>query len=93
MTVSVEPTSVEPSTALEEAMGPLREAYGTGGHAADLVREASVRLQLGAAQWAFGDAGGPWTAGPEHVPALRRRSHRRRRPGPAGGTAEGLGAT
>ena len=30
----------EPFTVLEEAMGVLRETYGTGGHDRDLVRES-----------------------------------------------------
>ncbi|MFF1303043.1 DUF5682 family protein [Streptomyces sp. NPDC058307] len=63
----------EPFTVLEEAMGVLRETYGTGGHDRDLVREAYMRLQLRAAQREFGDdvavVCGAW-----HVPALRRRS-------------------
>ncbi|WP_449352596.1 DUF5682 family protein [Streptomyces shaanxiensis] len=63
----------EPFTVLEEAMGVLREAYGTGGHDRDLVREAYMRLQLRAAQREFGDdvavVCGAW-----HVPALRSRS-------------------
>ncbi|WP_328749814.1 DUF5682 family protein [Streptomyces sp. NBC_00285] len=63
----------EPFTVLEEAMGVLRETYGTGGHDRDLVREAYMRLQVHAAQREFGDdvavVCGAW-----HVPALRRRS-------------------
>lgn len=63
----------EPFTVLEEAMGVLRETYGTGGHDRDLVREAYMRLQLRAAQREFGDdvavVCGAW-----HVPALRRKS-------------------
>ncbi|MHC3468298.1 DUF5682 family protein [Streptomyces sp. 7R007] len=62
-----------PFTALEEAMGALREAYGSGGHDRDLVREAYMRLQVRAAQREFGDevavVCGAW-----HVPALRRKS-------------------
>ncbi|WP_345669059.1 DUF5682 family protein [Streptomyces phyllanthi] len=61
-----------PFTALEEAMGALREAYGTGGHDRDLVREAYMRLQVRAARKEFGDevavVCGAW-----HVPALRER--------------------
>ncbi|MEU0407056.1 DUF5682 family protein [Streptomyces griseorubiginosus] len=63
----------EPFTVLEEAMGALRETYGTGGHDRDLVREAYMRLQLRAAQREFGDdvavVCGAW-----HVPALRSKS-------------------
>ncbi|WP_430377188.1 DUF5682 family protein [Streptomyces sp. B1-3] len=63
----------EPFTVLEEAMGVLRETYGTGGHDRDLVREAYMRLQVRAAQREFGDdvavVCGAW-----HVPALRRKS-------------------
>ncbi|MFC8434560.1 DUF5682 family protein [Streptomyces sp. NPDC057253] len=63
----------EPFTVLEEAMGVLRETYGTGGHDRDLVREAYMRLQLRTAQREFGDdvavVCGAW-----HVPALRSRS-------------------
>ncbi|WDF44775.1 DUF5682 family protein [Streptomyces sp. T12] len=62
-----------PFLGLEEAMGALREAYGSGGHERDLVREAYMRLQVRAAQREFGDevavVCGAW-----HVPALRRRS-------------------
>ncbi|WP_225099702.1 DUF5682 family protein [Streptomyces sp. CoH27] len=62
-----------PFAALEEAMGALRERYGTGGHARDLVREAHMRIQLRAARKAFGDevavVCGAW-----HVPALRERT-------------------
>jgi hypothetical protein len=61
-----------PFTALEEAMGALREVYGVGGHHRDLVREAYMRLQLRAAQREFGDevavVCGAW-----HVPALRQK--------------------
>ncbi|MFC8365024.1 DUF5682 family protein [Streptomyces griseorubiginosus] len=63
----------EPFAVLEEAMGVLRETYGTGGHDRDLVREAYMRLQVRAAQREFGDdvavVCGAW-----HVPALRRKS-------------------
>ncbi|MGW3290721.1 DUF5682 family protein [Streptomyces sp. NPDC001002] len=62
-----------PFTALEEAMGVLRETYGVGGHDRDLVREAYMRLQVRAAQREFGDdvavVCGAW-----HVPALRQRT-------------------
>ncbi|MFC3346889.1 DUF5682 family protein [Streptomyces echinoruber] len=62
-----------PFAALEEAMGALREAYGDGGHARDLVREAYMRLQIRAAQREFGKdvavVCGAW-----HVPALRRKA-------------------
>ncbi|MFE9597773.1 DUF5682 family protein [Streptomyces hokutonensis] len=62
-----------PFTALEEAMGALRETYGAGGHDRDLVREAYMRLQVRAAQREFEDrvavVCGAW-----HVPALRQRT-------------------
>ncbi|WP_257231433.1 DUF5682 family protein, partial [Streptomyces sp. UH6] len=62
-----------PFAAVEEAMGALREAYGTGGHDRDPVREAYMRLQVHAARKEFGDeiavVCGAW-----HVPALRRKS-------------------
>ncbi|MEV2216233.1 DUF5682 family protein [Streptomyces sp. NPDC050997] len=62
-----------PFVALEEAMGVLRETYGSGGHDRDLVREAYMRLQMRDAQREFGDdvavVCGAW-----HVPALRRRT-------------------
>ncbi|MGW6565958.1 DUF5682 family protein [Streptomyces sp. NPDC054975] len=62
---------VAPFEALADAMGALRETYGHGGHARDLVREAYMRLQLRAARKEFGDdvavVCGAW-----HVPALTR---------------------
>ncbi|WP_227025861.1 DUF5682 family protein [Streptomyces fodineus] len=62
-----------PFAALEEAMGALRERYGDGGHARDLVREAHMRLRLRAARKEFGDelavVCGAW-----HVPALREKT-------------------
>nr|WP_244187816.1 DUF5682 family protein [Streptomyces regalis] len=62
-----------PFLGLEEAMGALREAYGSGGYERDLVREAYMRLQVRSAQREFGDevavVCGAW-----HVPALRRKS-------------------
>ncbi|MFJ7076031.1 DUF5682 family protein [Streptomyces sp. NPDC098781] len=62
-----------PFLGLEEAMGALREVYGTGGHERDLVREAHMRLQLRTAQREFGDdvavVCGAW-----HVPALRQKT-------------------
>ncbi|MEV0217869.1 DUF5682 family protein [Streptomyces sp. NPDC050704] len=62
-----------PFEVLGEAMGALREAYGTGGHERDLVREAYMRLQVRSAQREFGDdvavVCGAW-----HVPALRQRT-------------------
>ncbi|MFI6338619.1 DUF5682 family protein [Streptomyces sp. NPDC050535] len=62
-----------PFTALEEAMGALREAYGVGGHDRDLLREAYMRLQMRSAQREFGDevavVCGAW-----HVPALRQKT-------------------
>ncbi|MGN9759339.1 DUF5682 family protein [Streptomyces sp. SD31] len=62
-----------PFLGLEEAMGALREAYGSGGHERDLVREAYMRLQVRAAQREFGDAVAV-VCGAWHVPALRRKS-------------------
>ncbi|PAZ12657.1 hypothetical protein CLM62_28670 [Streptomyces sp. SA15] len=62
-----------PFVALEEAMGALRETYGSGGHDRDLVREAFMRLQVRAAQREFGDAVAV-VCGAWHVPALRRRT-------------------
>ncbi|WP_405956223.1 DUF5682 family protein [Streptomyces phaeochromogenes] len=62
-----------PFEVLGEAMGALREAFGTGGHERDLVREAYMRLQVRSAQREFGDdvavVCGAW-----HVPALRQRT-------------------
>nr|WP_037681231.1 DUF5682 family protein [Streptomyces griseus] len=62
-----------PFVVLEEAMGALREAYGSGGHERDLVREAYMRLQVRAAQREFGDAVAV-VCGAWHVPALRRKA-------------------
>lgn len=59
----------EPFAALGEAMGALREAYGTGGHDRDLVREAYMRLQVRAAQKEVG-ADVAVVCGAWHVPAL-----------------------
>nr|WSW44126.1 DUF5682 family protein [Streptomyces sp. NBC_01001] len=56
--------------ALGEAMGALREAYGDGGHARDLVREAYMRQRMRAARREFGDAYAV-VCGAWHVPALR----------------------
>ncbi|MFI7411206.1 DUF5682 family protein [Streptomyces sp. NPDC049627] len=62
-----------PFVVLEEAMGALREAYGSGGHERDLVRESHMRLQVRGVQREFGDdvavVCGAW-----HVPALRQKS-------------------
>ncbi|NGO49090.1 hypothetical protein G6048_45800 [Streptomyces sp. YC419] len=62
-----------PFEVLGEAMGALREAYGSGGHERDLVREAYMRLQVRAAQREFGNevavVCGAW-----HVPALRHKA-------------------
>jgi hypothetical protein len=62
-----------PFEVLAEAMGALRDVYGSGGHDRDLVREAYMRIQLRAAQREFGDdvavVCGAW-----HVPALRQRT-------------------
>ncbi|WP_137995136.1 DUF5682 family protein [Streptomyces vilmorinianum] len=64
---------VAPFEALADAMGALREAYGHGGHARDLVREAYMRLQLRSARKEFGDdvavVCGAW-----HAPALTRKA-------------------
>jgi len=62
-----------PFGVLEEAMGALRETYGSGGHRRDLVREAQMRLQVRAAQREFGDAVAV-VCGAWHVPALRQRT-------------------
>ncbi|MFF4548981.1 DUF5682 family protein [Streptomyces sp. NPDC001406] len=64
--------ALAPFAALEEAMGALRETYGAGGHARDLVREAHMRLQLRAAQREFEDAVAV-VCGAWHVPALRQK--------------------
>jgi hypothetical protein len=63
-----------PFEVLEEAMGALREVYGTGGHDRDPVREAYMRLQVRAAQREFGDAAVAVVCGAWHVPALRRKT-------------------
>ncbi|MGY1498131.1 DUF5682 family protein [Streptomyces sp. QTS52] len=63
-----------PFEVLEEAMGALREVYGTGGHDRDPVREAYMRLQVRAAQREFGDASVAVVCGAWHVPALRRKT-------------------
>ncbi|MFI6806702.1 DUF5682 family protein [Streptomyces luteogriseus] len=65
--------ALAPFTALEEAMGALREIYGSGGHDRDLVREAYMRLQVRAAQREFDD-GVVVVCGAWHVPALRRKT-------------------
>ena len=62
-----------PFVVLEEAMGALREVYGSGGHDRDLVREAYMRLQVRAAQREFGDAVAV-VCGAWHVPALRQKT-------------------
>ncbi|MFG3658209.1 DUF5682 family protein [Streptomyces sp. NPDC047706] len=61
-----------PFAVVEEAMGALREVYGSGGHDRDLVREACMRLQMRAAQRDFG-SGVAVVCGAWHVPALRRK--------------------
>ncbi|MFF8676605.1 DUF5682 family protein [Streptomyces sp. NPDC015237] len=65
--------ALAPFTALEEAMGALRETEEGGGHdGRDLVREAYMRLQVRAAQRDV--AGGvAVVCGAWHVPALRRK--------------------
>ncbi|MEU6145397.1 DUF5682 family protein [Streptomyces sp. NPDC047081] len=62
-----------PFVVLEEAMGALREVYGTGGHERDLVREAYMRLQVRVAQREFGDVVAV-VCGAWHVPALREKT-------------------
>jgi hypothetical protein len=62
--------ALAPFTVLEEAMGALRETFGSGGHDRDLVREAYMRLQVRAAQREFED-GVAVVCGAWHVPALR----------------------
>jgi hypothetical protein len=70
---SAEGDAIAPFVVLEEAMGALREAYGSGGHDRDLVREAYMRLQVRAARREFEDevavVCGAW-----HVPALRQKT-------------------
>ncbi|MFH8495679.1 DUF5682 family protein [Streptomyces coeruleorubidus] len=65
--------ALAPFTVLEEAMGALRETYGSGGHDRDLVREAYMRIQVRAAQREFED-GVAVVCGAWHVPALRRKT-------------------
>ncbi|MFI6371860.1 DUF5682 family protein [Streptomyces sp. NPDC050546] len=65
--------ALAPFTVLEDAMGALRETYGSGGHDRDLVREAHMRLQVRAAQREFED-GVAVVCGAWHVPALRRKT-------------------
>ncbi|MER6451849.1 DUF5682 family protein [Streptomyces sp900105245] len=62
-----------PFDALAEAMGALRERFGTGGHPRDAVREAHMRLRLRDARKEFGDAVAV-VCGAWHVPALRERT-------------------
>ncbi|MCX5361327.1 DUF5682 family protein [Streptomyces sp. NBC_00124] len=62
-----------PFVVVEEAMGALREVYGSGGHERDLVREAYMRLQVRSAQREFG-GGVAVVCGAWHVPALRERT-------------------
>ncbi|MFF4273059.1 DUF5682 family protein [Streptomyces sp. NPDC001536] len=62
-----------PFVVVEEAMAALREAYGSGGHERDLVREAYMRLQVRSAQREFG-GGVAVVCGAWHVPALRERT-------------------
>ncbi|GAA0605926.1 DUF5682 family protein [Streptomyces crystallinus] len=62
-----------PFAVLGEAMTALREEYGDGGHARDLVREAYMRLQLRSARREFGDAVAV-VCGAWHVPALAART-------------------
>ncbi|KFG05980.1 DUF5682 family protein [Streptomyces scabiei] len=62
-----------PFAVLEEAMGALREVYGSAGRDRDPVREAYMRLQLRAARKEFGDDGVAVVCGAWHVPALREK--------------------
>ncbi|MEU4997679.1 DUF5682 family protein [Streptomyces sp. NPDC021622] len=62
-----------PFEALGEAMGVLREEYGSGGDDRDLVREAYMRIQLRAAQREFGGDRVAVVCGAWHVPALRQK--------------------
>lgn len=62
-----------PFDALGEAMGALREEYGTGGHDRDLVREAYMRIQVRSAQREFGEDDVAVVCGAWHVPALRQK--------------------
>ncbi|MFJ6655101.1 DUF5682 family protein [Streptomyces sp. NPDC091377] len=62
-----------PFAVLEEAMGALRETYGSAGDDRDLVREAYMRLQVRAAQREFG-GGVAVVCGAWHVPALRAKA-------------------
>lgn len=62
-----------PFDALGEAMGVLREEYGSGGHDRDLVREAYMRIQVRAAQKEFGADEVAVVCGAWHVPALRQK--------------------
>ncbi|MGW9376807.1 DUF5682 family protein [Streptomyces albidoflavus] len=59
--------------ALGEAMGALREEFGDGGHARDLVREAHMRVRLKAARKEYGDSVAV-VCGAWHVPALALRT-------------------
>lgn len=63
-----------PFDALGEAMGALREEYGTGGHDRDLVREAYMRIQVRTAQREFGADEAAVVCGAWHVPALRQKA-------------------
>ncbi|MFG3546818.1 DUF5682 family protein [Streptomyces sp. NPDC047725] len=62
-----------PFTALEEAMGALRETEDGDESGRDLVREAYMRLQVRAARREYA-AGVAVVCGAWHVPALRRRT-------------------
>jgi hypothetical protein len=64
--------ALAPFTALEEAMGALRETEQDGGPDRDLVREAYMRLQIRAAAREFA-RGAAVVCGAWHVPALRRK--------------------
>ncbi|MEU3890772.1 DUF5682 family protein [Streptomyces sp. NPDC029041] len=65
--------ALAPFTALEEAMSALRDAYGSGGHDRDPVREACMRLQMRAAQRESENSVAV-VCGAWHVPALRQKT-------------------
>ncbi|WP_399887754.1 DUF5682 family protein [Streptomyces sp. BBFR51] len=65
--------ALAPFTALEEAMGALRETEEDGGQDRDLVREAYMRLQVRAARREFTRQEVAVVCGAWHVPALRRK--------------------
>ncbi|MEV0092083.1 DUF5682 family protein [Streptomyces sp. NPDC050738] len=66
--------ALAPFEALAEAMAALRETYGDGGHARDLLREAYMRIQLRTAVKEFGEDRVAVVCGAWHVPALAART-------------------